>query len=269
MAEPMPGSLLSRVRRPDPDREWERFGREDPYFGVYSDDRFRSDRLDEEARADFFASGEMHIDAAMDLIQSDLDPGFAPRRALELGCGVGRLLVPLSQRCEEVVGVDISEPMVREARHNLAERGIQNVTVLRVDASLSGVAGPFDWVHSFIVLQHVPARRGMRLVQRLVDLLGEGGIGVLHLTFDSDLSRRSRLVRWARQSLPLVHTLWNRRYGLPGDAPWMEMNRYDLNRVFRQLQDEGCHRTVARFTNHFGHRGIVLFFKKEPQPGFP
>jgi SAM-dependent methyltransferase len=261
-------SLRRWVRRPDTDRDWERFGHEEPYLGVLTHDDFLREALSAEVLASFFATGEQHITEVVRVIESELDPGFVPKRALELGCGVGRILVPLAERCEEVVGVDVSESMLREARRNLDQRGIRNAILVRADDSLTEVSGPFDWVHSYIVLQHIPPPRGSRLLARLVDLLAENGIGVVHLTFDSELPRRSRLIEWARRSLPGANALWNRRHRLPADAPWMQMYRYDLNRVFRLLQDGGCHRCVVRFSAHHGHRGIVLFFRKAALPGW-
>jgi SAM-dependent methyltransferase len=261
-------SLRRWVRRPDPNRDWERFGHDEPYLGVITHDSFLRERLSPEVLAAFFATGEQHVAEVVSMIEGELDPGFAPKRALELGCGVGRILVPLAERCEEVVGVDVSESMLREARRNLDQRGIRNVTLVRAGDSLAGVAGRFDWVHSYIVLQHIPPPRGNRLLERLLDLLAENGIGVVHLTFDSELPRRSQLIEWARRSLPGANTLWNRRHRLPSDAPWMQMYRYDLNRVFLLLQDKGCHRCVVRFSNHVGHRGVVLFFRKTALPGW-
>jgi hypothetical protein len=122
-------------------------------------------------------------------------------------------------------------------------------------------------VHSSIVLQHIPPERGQRLIEGLVDRIAEGGIGVLHLTFANELGPRQRFIRWARQRFAPVRYLLNLKHGRPADQPLMQMNRYDLNRVMRTLQDRGCHACSVRFTNHFGHRGVVLFARKARLPG--
>ena len=54
----------------DSDRVWEEFGREDPYYSVCTDDRFRGARLDEDARSQFFASGDEHVANVLAVIQS-------------------------------------------------------------------------------------------------------------------------------------------------------------------------------------------------------
>ena len=53
----------------DSDRSWEYYGSNDPYFGVLTDQRFRRDRLTDATIAEFFASGETHIEASLDLIR--------------------------------------------------------------------------------------------------------------------------------------------------------------------------------------------------------
>ena len=252
--------------RHDPELDWERYGREQPYYGVYFDPRFRRENLTPERLREFFDSGEEHAAALWSTIERHLLPGFSPRRVLDFGCGVGRLLVPFARRAEAVVGVDVSPAMLDEARRNVGERSLTNVELM---GSLEQAGRGFDFVHSFIVFQHVPASRGERLIEGLVDALAEGGVGAIHVTFSNELGRRTRVFRWARRTLPFVHALWNWKDGKPLDAPWMQMNRYDLNRLFRLLQDRGCHRSFVRFTNHFGHRGVVLFFEKRTAPSFP
>jgi cyclopropane fatty-acyl-phospholipid synthase-like methyltransferase len=45
-------------------------------------------------------------------------------RILELGCGTGRVLVPLAEQSGYILGVDISEAMLSVCRQKLAEKGI-------------------------------------------------------------------------------------------------------------------------------------------------
>ena len=94
------------------DKEWEKLGQDDPYFGVISMDRFRKGQMDDEAKADFFRSGEEHIEYVLKTISDTMIPGFAPSRALDFGCGVGRLALPMARRIDEVVGVDVSDSML-------------------------------------------------------------------------------------------------------------------------------------------------------------
>lgn len=56
-----------------------------------------------------------------------------PQRALELGCGYGRVLDWLAPRCQELVGIDTSPASVDLARQRLA--GHANCRVLIMDAA--------------------------------------------------------------------------------------------------------------------------------------
>lgn len=100
---------------------------------------------------DFRASGEK--DLAEEILDGiELAPDAA---ALEIGCGVGRLLVPLSTRVATVYGVDISEVMIGKSKEYCADR--PNVGTRVTDGTLEAFAdGSLDFVYSFIVFQHIP-----------------------------------------------------------------------------------------------------------------
>lgn len=79
-------------------------------------------------------------------------------RALEIGCGPGRLLLPMSRHFGEVHGVDISEEMIAIARRHL-----QRVSNARLHVT-PGSGLPmfadefFDFIYSYVVFQHIPDR---------------------------------------------------------------------------------------------------------------
>ena len=99
----------------DSDSHWERFGEQDPYFGVLSSEEFKSNRLDDATREIFFVSGEEHVDHVFTTIKTHITPDFHASKALDFGCGVGRIIIPLAKRCDEAVGVDVSIAMLEEA----------------------------------------------------------------------------------------------------------------------------------------------------------
>src|ERR1700674_5261236 len=94
--------------RDDSDAAWERYGHEDPYYGVLSESKFRRDALDDAAKREFFATGEEQIAR----VKADVVRcfgGYARRRlALDYGCGVGRCVIPLAAEFERVIGLDVS-----------------------------------------------------------------------------------------------------------------------------------------------------------------
>ncbi|MFK5913736.1 MAG: hypothetical protein QM484_05115 [Woeseiaceae bacterium] len=67
---------------------WEKYGSEDPYYGVLAHDRYHKKTLDIETRQSFFDSGSGYIDNVVDKITKYIDADFSPKNALDFGCGV-------------------------------------------------------------------------------------------------------------------------------------------------------------------------------------
>jgi SAM-dependent methyltransferase len=241
-----------------PAQQWERYGRTDPYYGVYAVPEFRGRELDESSRERFFASGERDLQEMFADISATVAPDFSPRYALEYGCGVGRLLIPLARRAEHAVGLDISPSMLAEARRNCDAFGLERVE-LRSAEELDHLPREFDLVLCALVLQHIPARAGERIVAQLVECLGPGGVGAIHLQVGG--SRRLRAFN-AAMKVPGAHNLLNLARRRPWDTPHMQMNVYDLNRVAGILRDGGVSDVHARLAERFGgFDACVLLFR--------
>ncbi len=98
-------------------------------------------------------------------------------RALEIGCGPGRLMKPLSRHFGEIHGVDVSDEMIRLAGQRLSDVPHAHVHATN-GASLQKFADEsFDFVYSYAVFQHIPSRdvvlEYMREIRRV---LKPGGI---------------------------------------------------------------------------------------------
>src|SRR3954469_1577393 len=95
------------------EHDWERFAQDNPYFAVLTDERFKGSELAGEEREIFFASGRQYIEDIFSVLQSHFGCPERVDVALDFGCGVGRLLLPLARRSGLAIGVDISETMLR------------------------------------------------------------------------------------------------------------------------------------------------------------
>jgi len=211
-------------------------------------------------------SGEEHVERLFAIIRESLDSEFAPRRALDFGCGVGRVTIPLARRVAQVVGVDVSDSMLNEANKNCEEAGVRNITLLKSNGGLENLPGNFDFLHSFIVFQHIPARRGEMIFSQMLRLLADNGVGAIHFTYASRVSGWIRLLHGLCKIVPSAYGLVNLAKGRPFRYPFVEMNSYDVNRLILSLHEHGCHRVHLRFSEHSKYRGAVLFFKKEALP---
>jgi SAM-dependent methyltransferase len=256
-------SIGNEMRRNGSDKDWREFGKEDPYFAVVTDERFRRANLNEAALSEFFKSGERDIELVLKTIHLRLDPAFRPRRSLEFGCGVGRLLIPLAAISDNVTGLDVSPHMLQEAKRNCDDRGLTNVDFAITEDSLSTVSGRFDFILSYTVFQHIPCQRGKILLCNLVDLLQENGIGVLHFTYQTLASRISLFLYRLRRSVRLVHKILNVVWHEDFNYPLMQMNDYNLNELLFILQEAGCDHCYVSFTRHAKHLGVIIFFQKK------
>jgi cyclopropane fatty-acyl-phospholipid synthase-like methyltransferase len=255
------------IFKDDSDRSFQKFGQRCPYWAVLTQDEYRSKEIGPEAWDQFFLSGQQHVASVLRLLDKHF-PTFNPRRALDFGCGVGRILIPLAARFQEVVGIDISSEMLAEARTNCSKKGISNAQLLLSDDDLSLVTGQFDLIHSFIVLQHIPPNRGIKLIKRLLDCLAPNGIAALHFTFDRDTSWIRKAISGMRKNFLPFHYLLNVVQKKQWDEPILQMNHYNLKEVFRILADKKIHSIHSEMTCHGGHLGLFLFFQNRDQEGY-
>ncbi|OGW33762.1 MAG: hypothetical protein A2X58_05825 [Nitrospirae bacterium GWC2_56_14] len=248
----------------DTDREWEKFGTQDPYFGVLADEKFRTRRLTDAGREEFFQSGRNHIQEVLKKVKEHVDPVFTVRRALDFGCGVGRLVIPLSEVSEEVVGADVSPAMLAEAGRNCRSRSITNVELRRTDDDLSALPDDFNFIHSFIVFQHIPVKRGERIFASLLSRLADGGVGVVHFPYAKmpDVNWFRALIALAKRYVPLARNFIHLIRGRSFFTPYMQMNHYDLNRLFFIMQAHNVHRVVTEYIVDGRFLGVILYFQK-------
>ncbi|MFN0314292.1 MAG: class I SAM-dependent methyltransferase [Burkholderiales bacterium] len=243
------------------DKEWEKFGKNDPYFGVLTHDKFRKINLTDENKEEFFRSGFNHIDNVLEKIRRHIDQTFTIKKALDFGCGVGRLVIPLANVALEVTGVDVSDSMLNEAKKNCEARSLKNVVLVKSDDNLSLSNDKYDFIHSFIVFQHIPVTRGERIFENLIAHLESDGICVVHFTYAKTSTIR-KIIQFMKKYVPLSSEILNLIMGQRVFAPQMQMNAYDVNRLFLTMQKANVFGCYSEFTNHGGELGIVVYFKK-------
>ena len=243
------------------DKDWEKWGVTDPYFGVCSDDKFHTDAMTPEARASFFQSGEIHVAQTWQRIEHSFGVGFSPMTVLDFGCGVGRLMIPFARRAPRVVGVDISPSMLAEAKRNCADAGVSGVEFVQSDDGLSRIQGEFDLVHSHIVLQHIPWVRGRTIVATLAGHVAPNGVLAVQLLSSYDASPLVRALVKLRYAFPPANWLRNLLRGKPVFEPAMQLHVYDLDEVKRHLNDNGftCVQVDERLD---GFRSTLLYARR-------
>src|SRR5262249_48837046 len=102
-------------------------------------------------------------------------------RALDFGCGVGRLTQALARHFETVVGVDIAPSMLRGARkYNKFGDRCQYVLNERDDLRLFE-SNSFDFIYSNRVLQHMRPEYGKSYLREFIRVLSPEGLLVFYM----------------------------------------------------------------------------------------
>ena len=175
-------------------QDWERLAEVDAMWAVLTAPGRKGGRWDVD---EFLATGEAEVEHVV-ATASGLGRPARRERALDFGCGVGRLTRALGKRFRHALGLDISEGMVEQAR-----RLNENVPAceFRVNAApdlgtLDG--GSFDLVYSSIVLQHLPSAREIEgYVGEFLRVVRPDGVVVFgiprHIPFPWSLQPRRRV----------------------------------------------------------------------------
>lgn len=173
--EQTPASRLAELKR-----NWDGLAAHDAMWAILSDPA----KINQGWQADeFFASGRQEIAALREYIVALLTLSGAslePRRAMDFGCGLGRLSQALAAHFQRVDGVDISEVMVAQALTHDQSGGKVHYHVNTTD-TLPFDDGSFDLVYSNIVLQHIDKANALRYMAEFVRVLAPGGLVIFSM----------------------------------------------------------------------------------------
>ena len=233
---------LDRIRA-----DWTRLGADDPLWAVLVRPDARHGKWDPEA---FLATGRTEVAAALDrATQLGAQPG--DRCALDFGCGAGRLSQALAAYADEVVGVDVSEPMLETARALDPEGRVRYM--LNTAESLAFLeTGSVDISYSSLVLQHLPPALARGYLAELVRVLRPGGLLVVQTATAPNHSVKGQLARVLPR--PALRLAQQRLLGYP--AP-MEMHAMSSGVVAEVLQAAGgrvlAHDPVMMYGGHWSY----------------
>ena len=252
------------VKKLSSDSDWEKLGQTDPYFGVCTDEAFKTSNLTEEALQAFFKSGQEHISYVLDKLRwlsgkqiQKLDS------VLDFGCGTGRLLIPLSAVAEQAVGIDVSGSVLKEAQRNINKLSISNIKLVQSN-SLDVINGKaFDLVHTYIVLQHIPVKAGYRIIDALLKAIRPGGLGMIHITYRNENKWLKNIGIKLKSNYKFIAQLSNVLKGRPMRKPSMQMNNYNLRKVLTMMEALGIKKFYTEFTDHGGCHGVSIYIEKE------
>jgi SAM-dependent methyltransferase len=204
-------------------RNWDAFGDADPLFGVLSDPTKFGGQWQVD---DFFASGDAHVKKWLRIL-GELGATFHPGTCLDFGCGVGRLTRPLAESFLQTIGVDVAKSMIAVARRYNPNPRCR--FVVNRDPDLRSIhSGTFDFVHSCLVLQHIPPDVTIKYIEEFFRIAKPGGLVVFQLPAE----------RYSEESV-------TERYRLPDDAYAVGLGPIDAPATLRPGEPATVRLTVT------------------------
>lgn len=157
---------------------WQKFGKQDPLWAILTVEDKKGGKWDLEQ---FFDRGRQEIDMTMDYTRSSLGLTMMKGRALDFGCGVGRLTQALAKYFEEVVGVDIAPSMLEGARkYNRFGDKCQYVLNERDDLRIFD-RNHFDFIYSNMVLHHMQPAYCKAYLKEFLRVLSPSGLLIFYM----------------------------------------------------------------------------------------
>ncbi len=203
-----------------------------------------------ESRAEFYSSGHADIERVIDRAERCLGPWRTPDRALDFGCGVGRLALAMTRYAKTVVGYDIAPGMLQ-----IAQSSAEGQVCFTGDWPESG----FDWINSYMVFQHIAPARGESLLAELLKLLQTDGVISLHFTIyrDAELQIKTSFLGGLRASI-------RQALGLTFQPPVgsVSMFDYDMGKLLKIFHHAGIDDLALFHVDHDGHHGVQVIGRK-------
>jgi len=223
--------------------EWARLGEVNPFWSVSTDEKFKSNVINDEQITYFYETGRDN-EALIDVFSSRNEVEAARRGiCVELGSGVGRVTKYLAERFDTVIAIDISPAHLELCESHLNACGIKNVEymLLKNPENINDVA-PYDYFFSMVVLQHNPPPVQKYLLDKLLGKAKKGASALFQLptstpnySFDVD------------------------QY-LSSTERYMEMHCLPMHDVFHVLEKNGFSTHEVRMDGWTGQYGSHTFF---------
>lgn len=224
---------------------WQRLGDTEPFWSVLTSDDFKMANFNENIEA-FLASGRKNMRWFENVAHRNYIKLSKSQTCFELGCGVGRVTLPLSKTFKTVTGVDVSKGNLKECEALVAKSGNTNIKtqLLNTIKELENIEN-FDVFYSIIVLQHNPPPVQKFMLEVILSKVNPGGIAYFQIP----------------TSMP-KYSFSAKKY-LRHQKDDMEMHALPMQEVFDILAKNGFS-VLEVFQDHFtGMQGSHTFFAKK------
>ncbi|URD49459.1 class I SAM-dependent methyltransferase [Chroococcidiopsis sp. CCNUC1] len=182
---------------------WENFSTVDPEFYILT---HKVDYSKPEGQKYFYDSGINATETYLSRVKKYLSEY---ERALEIGCGIGRLTFPHAKIFNEIHAVDISKSMLMKLEATAKVNSITNIRTFLPNEPWD-ITESFNYAYSWIVFQHISDYSVIKsYIQKIYKSLRKQGIAQLH--FDT---RSSNIFYQFRNKTPDFLLPKNQRQGI-------------------------------------------------------
>lgn len=233
------------MRLDDTKKNWNEFADSDPMSAILTEKGKWNPK-------EFFDTGSKEINALMGKIEQI---HFGRRRALDFGCGIGRLSRALASYFQEVVGVDVSKRMIELAKEYNSDCRICKFYI-NESADLKAFEDDyFDLIYSSRTLQHLEPQYSKNYIMEFLRILSPKGVLVFQIP-----SQRLGLKRFMQNGIHLTNNVRTKI----NSGPVMEMYGIRIDVVKALISKErGKIIKVEESTNAPGWSDFCYYVTKQ------
>ena len=180
---------------------WNGFARRNARWAILTRQDRRPVNAPPWSREEFLRTGSEEVANVLERLRQEGIP-FPQGRALDFGCGVGRLTFALGEHFLEAIGVDVSEQMIALATADNPRPGVCRF-IHNARPDLPCADASVDFVYSRFVLQHMSRSLARAYIAEFLRVLTPDGLCVFQLPEPEDDSIRGSALKRALP-LPLV-----------------------------------------------------------------
>ena len=193
-------------------KNWDELGKLDPLYAIKvgikkEGGEWESKKGGKWDLQEFFQTGIDEIDSIIkDMEQLNLKISYT--RALDFGCGVGRVTQALSKYFDKVDGVDIAPSMIELANtYNRYEDRVHYYVNNKNSLEMFN-DNTYDFIYSVEVFQHMHPQYQENYLSELLRILSPGGILVFELPSEYESLKRKVFFNFTFQDVKFIHSLY-------------------------------------------------------------
>lgn len=198
----------------DLQKKWDRLGAKKAIWSVLTHSRKRGQKWNVD---EFFATGAKEVKEVFAHARA-LDIKVYLVKALDFGCGAGRVTQALAKYFDEVHGVDTAPSMIEHARqHNSYPYKCTYHVNREADLKLFK-DNSFSFIYSNITLQHIIPLYTKRYIKEFIRILAPGGLLVFQLPSEPALTVKGLMIRVTPNFLLSKMRRGTEMYGIKKDV---------------------------------------------------